>query len=660
MIEQTFLGANPNIPGSGAQAAQSTVNSDPNIAQVEDWNIFLSVKVKLNRVISSFKPIQATALKNRGERYKDLNIDELRENGKLKRDEFMIPMRAIDLNIRREHPLYMNYVKNSRRLMIFHAIKDQGYNSEPIENEFTRVMTYSGWEIPQFKVIDGAATHGWDSVEVVMDDTKPGGCGVEHIGNDMLVFPTTSQNIQFNEVVMRKFVVYPKQLRVLGETFGFNTVELNRMLESISKEEMEKTICIYKAFYRIDGVVWVAWFSESGEDWLKLPAKLFLGRKKKIEIPGEPILDAFGMPSIDPVTGMPVMSQPTVQLVDEDELMYPLFILPYYETEKMFITDHVGRVFLDKHKQEAKTANISQFLNGCQRASGLYPYLTNPSDRGAEELENVEIKSGTIPPIPISYFQLAYPDQTMLNLQNYLDIADSQEAGQPNFTVNNRQDSRKTATEVQAAQNESNQLNSVQTMLYSTFLRELYTFVWGIIKSKAINNEIVFLWNEGLGRNEVEKIDLDFELKAAGDIDVIKRAEQLQQYQTFWPIISQTPVALRFLADMLRLAFPLDNKGEVYATELLLGDPTMLIQQLVAIINTVIDQEDIMSLTPDARLNMQNVLMQAQGLIARSSMANLQSTGASAQNPGPEQTLAQGQNNPQPPETKAENAGASL
>lgn len=616
-MPQELIPADPrlqNLPLPTNSVISTTEDMAP--PPVEDWMDFNTVKVKLNRLVDNFSPQIQKAKLNRDERYKDLNLKALRAAGTLKQDELMIPIRAIDNNIRREHPLYVNYFRQSRRLMIFDAIKKKDFNSEEIEAEFTRGMTYSGWEIPLFKVVDGAATHGWDAVEVVLDMTKPFHVGIEHIGNDMLIFPTTSKNIQFNECIIRKYVVYPKQLKNLAGKYDFNMVEVDRILAECAKEEVEKTICIYKTFYKVDGVVWVAWFEMKGSDWLKMPAKLFLGKKQTVTIT-ETVLDPMTQqPMIDPMTGLP-KSMVRNELVDQEEYMYPVFLLPYYETEQSLIFDHVGRVFLDRHKQEAKTANISQFLTGCQRAAQIYPRLREPTDRNAKELENVKIKAGSIPPIPIEFFQLEYPDQTMLNLQNYLDVMDSNEAGQINYAVQNRKDSRKTATEIQAAQQENSQLNSVQVVLFSTFLREVYTFVWGIVKSKAINNEITFLWVDPIQSNDIEKIDLDFDLRAAGDVDVIKRNEQLAQYKEFWEIVSQTPIALTFLADMLRLAFPIDGKGEVYANQLSLGDPTVLIQQMLQIIQTTIDPEDVMSLTPEAQMNLQNVIMQAQNLVAR-------------------------------------------
>ena len=43
----------------------------------------------------------------------------------------------------------------------------------------------------------------------------------------------------------------------------------------------------------------------------------------------------------------------------------------------------------------------------------------------------------------------------MLSSQQYLEVSNSQEVGQPNYAVQNRKDSRKTATEVQAAKEEN-------------------------------------------------------------------------------------------------------------------------------------------------------------------------------------------------------------
>ncbi len=47
---------------------------------------------------------------------------------------------------------------------------------------------------------------------------------------------------------------------------------------------------------------------------------------------------------------------------------------------------------------------------------------------------------------------------------------------------------------------------------------------------------------------------------AAGDIDVIQRAEKLQARMALWPIVSQTSIANEFLIDIIKESLPEDAK----------------------------------------------------------------------------------------------------
>jgi hypothetical protein len=249
-------------------------------------------------------------------------------------------------------------------------------------------------------------------------------------------------------------------------------------------------------------------------------------------------------------------------------------------------------VFLDNHKQEALTANISQFLNGCQKASTMEASVKAEVARQSE-IQSIELGSGKVSPIPLDYYAPPYPDSVMLQLQNYLDVANSQEAGQINFAANNRKDSRKTATEIAAARDENAMLSSVQVSLYSAFIRSIYTLGWKITQSQALQGLITFLQVPESGENNVDLIAQDYDIRAAGDVDVIKRQELIGQYKEFWPIIQTTPAAIPFLSRLLKLVFL--DEGSTYATILEQGDPRALIAQLAQFLSDPAISQAILS-----------------------------------------------------------------
>ena len=542
----------------------------------DDFEDYGKSKIRIDKLISDFDNQVKKTVYNRENRYKNVNIRDLRNKGILKEYEYLIPMRTIDANIKREQPSFVNYLKQSRRLAIFKCISNPEFITTDIEEEFTRGMSYPGWEVPQFKVVDGAQTHGWDAIEVVFDTTKPLDVALEHIGHDRLIFPLDAQNIQACELIIRVYCVTLSQLKNFVRKFNFNPNQIRTLVEKNSTEmAKEKTVEIHKCFWRkADGVVSFAYYNKNCSDWLKAPAKLFMGRTQMLVEEPTP-------QGINPETGEVIFNQPGETTVDVDESLYPVFLLPYSSTEQPKISDQKGRVFLDLHKQEALTANISQFLNAHQIASSLFPSLKTEALRQSE-VQSIKIKAGVVPSVPIEYHSPPPPDSGMLNLQQYLDVYNSQEAGQLNFAVQNRKDSRKTATEISAAKEESSKLDSVQLTLYSTFLRQLWNYVWGIVQNRATNGHITFLFKDELGGNDVERISLNYDIRAAGDIDVVKRSELIMQYKEFWPIIMNTPAAMPFLTRLVRLVFA--DEGDTFATLIEQGDPRAVIAQLVHVI----------------------------------------------------------------------------
>ena len=541
----------------------------------DDFLSYEKAKLRIDKLIADFDVEVRNTLYNRNNRQKKIDIAALRNAGKLKEHQYLIPMRIIDSNIKREQPAFVNYLKSSKRLAIFKCIQKPSLVTNQIEEEFTRGLTYPGWEAPQFKVVDGAQTHGWDTVEVVFDTTKPLHVSIEHIGHDRLIFPLDSQNLQACELIIRVYCVTLAQLKNFIKKYGFQAEQVKTLLAKNSTElKKENTVEIHKCFWKIDGVVHVAWYNRNCADWLKPPAKLFMGRTETIEVPPEPM-------GVDP-EGNVIFNAPGQETIDLDEKLYPVFLLPYSSTEQHKIADQKGRVFLDIHKQEALTTNISQFLNGCQLASSIFPSLKGEVLRQSE-LQSFKIKEGVIPPWPVEYTSPPYPDAVMLNLQQYLDIYNSQEVGQLNVAVANRKDSRKTAKEISVAQQESAKLDSVQLTLYSTFLRQVWNYIWPIVQNQAVNNQITFLWSDELQGNDVERISLNYDIRSAGDIDVVKRDELINQYMAFWPVIQNTPAAMPFLARLVRLAFP--DEGENYAALIEQGDPRAIIAELVHILD---------------------------------------------------------------------------
>ena len=170
----------------------------------------------------------------------------------------------------------------------------------------------------------------------------------------------------------------------------------------------------------------------------------------------------------------------------------------------------------------------------------------------------------------------------------------------------NRQDSRKTATEIQAASGEAQQLSSTQVSLFSIALKDVYEWCWRIYQSRVVAGVLRPAASLDLFLNH------EFNIKPAGDVDVIERQEKSQKMMQAWQVVAQTPLAPIFLQNMMRLMFP--DEGESYAKLLQVGgEKDQLLQQLMQIINSLVVDQQTGQLTEEAKpFEQQLKMMQAQ------------------------------------------------
>lgn len=602
--------------------------------------LFPEARIHLKRLVDDWKTEVNETQVRRDIRDVEVNVEALRNEGKLDEDETLVPVRVIDVNIQREQPPYINYLSNSRRLAIFNCLSNPEVNTQKLEQDFTRGMTYAGWVTPFYKAIDGAQTHGWDIVEVVYDETKPLHVSIEHVGHDNLFFAMTGLNIQYAPRIVRKFDVTLLQLKRWVVQYGFSEEQVQKIIDaSKNTQKADETIKVYKNFFKKEGQVFVAWFClELGvNDWLKAPEALQLGIKEQ-----------QAQVVTNQQTGQP---EPKTLWVDKPITQYPIFILPYRETEKPKITDHKGRVFLDENKQEAQTAILSGYINGLTRASQVYAATGQEDGTGSslKEIQNVKLSGGRILNKPINFWSPPYPDPQVLRALQYFDVSNSQETHQLSFAVMNRADSRKTAKEIDASQNEQTKLDSVQLTLFSTFIREVYSFAWLIVQSQALQNNIKFLLvkqqipqaNPVMGGtmtgtdgqpqvktmwvNDTNTVNNVFEVRAAGDVDVIARQEKIAMMKQDWGVVSNTILKDEFLAELIKLEYP--EQGERWSDMLRSNGQLVQMQGMLArygmIMQAMIEKnpEMIKTLPPEQQSDLSNMIQQS-ATIAQQMQAN--------------------------------------
>jgi hypothetical protein len=555
---------------------------------------FETLKGKLTALEQEWSAEKNETERRRNIRKIEIDMETLRANGRLKADEVLIGVRVIDENIKKEQPIFVNYLTQSRRLAIFDCRSNPLLSGiEVLEQEFTKGLSYDGMLRNLFKVIDGAQTHGWDSAEVTYDESKPLHVGIEHIGHENLLFPTDAKDIQACEVIMRRFKLSVSQLNRFVDKHGFNPEAVNVAIEGEKSRanQVPKNVDIYKVFIKQKDVVYVAWcaLDKNVDTWLKDPTPLSLGRFEQKQ---KTVLVDKVVASVDPITQQVIQQQvqvPEVQTVMEEqtESQYPIKIYLYSETEEQSITGQKGRVFFDLPWQEAQIALRSLFINGAMRASNVYGSPTNRSDVGGSPTKmDLTLEPGCFYSEPMNFWGPNYPDPTILRAADSLDVRKSAEMGQMASAVINRDDSRKTATELNKAESEQAKLASVSILLFSGFMRGLLGIAWYIVQNQAQHDKVLiapFEIHTEQGSQVVNNpilINQVYDIKPAGDIDVVRRAERLEKRFQLLPIIQPFggEMMFEFVRDLIREMLPQD--AEKYIN--LMGQDQQLKQALMA------------------------------------------------------------------------------
>jgi hypothetical protein len=525
--------------------------------QTTDLTNYEDATVKIRELLNVVSDLETVADENRNSRKLDVNVEAERADGYLDEDEFLVPAHIIDTNIRREQSKYVAYVTGSRRSAIFTSITEPTAATGALERDFTDKSRYPGWQVPLFKVIDGMQLHGYSVAEVLFDTEKPGHFAVEAVNYEDFGFPADTRDIQACEMLVHRHYFTALQLR---ETEDFNKDVVEMLLDDNPDGDSgtylhdESLYRIEKVMFKQDGKVFVGWSCcDKCDDWLREPRPLYLGRR---------LGDTF---------------------VDETE--YPYVIFPYNIHEDSAIQNASGRAFLDRTAQETITSLMSSFVTAHRRASNFYFAKDNEDPNNTNVQTGVKFQPGALIDSNIKQFQLSPPDSSMLGAIQSLISQNAQEQSQINYAAMNRRDSRKTATEIQAASSEAQMLSSTQVSLFSIALKDVYEICFRIYQARVIAGVLRPTASLDLYLNHT------FSIKPAGDVDVIERAEKSQKMMQAWPVVSQTGLAPKFLQNMMRLMFP--DEGEEYAEMLQTDDrKNALLQQLLQVVNSlVVDQQ---------------------------------------------------------------------
>lgn len=557
--------------------------------------IFQEARKALTKLAGEWEiDVQTTETRRRA---RDIDVDnEALVAGKtLKSDEALIPIRVINSNIRREQPAYMAFITQSWRLGIFTSITNPTKQTLNLEKVFTKGLRYPGWEIVPFRVIDGAQLHGWDSLEIEYDETKPLHVGWDHIGHENLFFPKFARNLEYVEQIMRRYEFTGYQLKAFVKTKGFSQEQVDCLLQTRQariEAGFEEKFEVFKVYRKdSEGIVWVAWASlnTACQDWLKVPERLWLGRTK---------IEKQMVSSVQVVSGIPIevpMEQPVTVKVYEDS--YPIKLYLYNMTEKEELTSNFGRAFEDQPAQDAQTSLWTSFVAGTIRATSVFGSPSQPLNSGAGVKQTeLSLEHGRLYDAPINFWSLPYPPMTIIDAASRLDTAKQNETGQVAYAALTRKDTEKTATELTMAKDQAQLLSTVQITLLATWMRQVLTQSWLIVQSLATKGEITL---PGIPMEDV--VDL-YDIESSGSVDVVEREKKLQRRSQLWPLIQGTALAQEFLADILRESLPED--ADRYIAKMQATNPNKeMLKQVMNVLQSIIIDPATGVIKPEYKAN---------------------------------------------------------
>jgi hypothetical protein len=505
-----------------------------------------------------------------------VDVERMKSSGEVNPGQTYIGVRLISQNIKNALPPLLSYLKNSPRMATF-SPGDNQY----LDSEFTRVLQWPGWEVPYIQTLDSAEQNGLGYMKVSHDESKLGHVSFDNVAFCDVVYDRRLKNIQDSPALLVKHTITRVSFYHWDtfENFDKASPAYAAIVQQLETPQTTQDIAIYEAFLKIEGFVYRGWYYNSGTDWLKKPEPFSNG--VMINTPQLPATSEDSDPTM--------IAEPVMVPGPSNRTEYPIIVKRFEITSEPKHELAEGRAQNDYHKQEAASLMMSAMINGALQASNtMWSPEGGNIDGGAPAQTNMKIKNGQVWKTPMRAFNAPYPDPMLSRAIEQIVTQNAAETNQVAFAVNNRKDTRKTAKELDVAQEQQQQLTSADALVFSIFLRELFTQAWPIVKSAAMFGKIDFLSQDGQKDITLNK---NYEIKPAGDIDFIEKQKRLTDIQQDLPMFQGTPLGSEMTKEYIRLRYP--EKYEAWSKLLAQQDQAkQLIQGLGAALQETVTAPD--------------------------------------------------------------------
>jgi hypothetical protein len=559
-----------------------------------------------SQYISSHGAVEATIVTNRRLRSNKADVEQMRSAGLLQENQTFIGVRLIHQNINQALPPLLSYLKQSPRMATF-VPGDNAY----LDQEFTRVLQYPGWEVPYIELLDGAELNGLGYMRVKHDATKLGAVAMDTVPMNEIIYDRRLKSLQDSPAVLIKHVItsvtfyhWDSFENFDKESDGYKAIA-NKLLSN-EVNSVGDDLVIYETFVKVNGFVYRGWYYKDSKQWLKQPLPFSNGIEETVpEI------------NIDP---MAMTSEPTYVSKPVHLTYYPIAVKRIAIIENRKHDEVEGRAVDDYHKQEAATTLMTAAVNGSTQAANTMwaPDGANLDGVAPAQLQ-FKIKNNAIWKTPMRAFTSPWPDPMIFKGIESVIQQNAMETNQVAWAVNNRKDSRKTATEIEAAQQQQGMLTGTSALVFSIFLRDVLTMTWPIVQSAAKKGTIKFLIEVS---DPVEKeaiLSKQYEVKPAGDIDFVEKQQRIANIQQDLPLFQGQPIGQEMLKEYIRLRYP--EKYDAWSKVLTQGNDAQLIQGLAQALQATVTDEATGQLKPEFQPEAQSLQQLQQAVEQRLAQA---------------------------------------
>lgn len=524
-----------------------------------------------------------------------MTVDEARARKMVLGNETFIGRRVIAENIKRELPVFIQYLKGSYRHVTASSDSVPLDILNEIEAEATKAIRSGPWLATHIKAVNAMALHGRGVLMVIPDAENAMDTDVVYVPTTDFIVPINSRDFQQAPMVAVRYLISESQFKDWAKTYKWKADKAKAILDAHSvADAVYRNFKVYVVMTKTPSGIQQFWYSEEPNQMLSDLVPLFIGK-----------MDVGPTNPLDPT------SQPQFVPVPTDQ--YPIFPLFYEITENPVLVEIKGRAHADMHDQEALTMGWTSYVNGMVRASELFAARDNQSViENPETLQTSNlIKPGVVTKEKLVFYTPPAPDAGCLVALQALRTENSSGAGQTDFAAANRQDSRKTATELNAAKEQAVQHQTVPLTNFAIGYAELLKFRWAIVVHNVASG---FNTKFMARRPEARAVLGQVEILPAGDVDYVARSEKLSKYTNFYQLFAQTPVGIYFLKKILELAFP----DEYQQMAPMLQDNSRAVGQLMLELLKALPPQVLQALPPELQGQLQQVIQTADQLYGNS------------------------------------------